>query len=101
MNGTNITIINICDKQDSQRSASRFLPRIDDKWEHRKSCWNLSGAFSSFLYSFACLKTAFIMNIKQHNIFQLVVESTSFTDITDVNSLDHNFLYVSSVKISG
>ena len=96
MHSTNITIINICDKQDSWRSASRFLSKIVDKWENRKRCWNHSGRFQDLLNFFALFQTALKRYEKQHNHLQVVVESISFTDFIDFNSKDLKVLYFST-----
>ena len=75
MHGTDITTTDNCDQQDSWRSASRFLSKIVYKWEHKKIFWN----------PFACLSE--------------LLNSFTFTDLVDVNSVNQNVPYVSSVKM--
>ena len=99
MHGTNITIISICNKQDSWRLASRFLSKIDDKWEHKKILLSLFGGFSELLNSFSLFETTLIWYAKQHNLFQVVIESIFFTDLIDLNSVNIEVPFLSSFKM--
>ena len=85
--GTNITIIDIYDKQENQRSVAKFLSKIEYKWEQAKRHWNLlvNSSFDSVHFSVNSEKN--LKNyVKEHNLLQLVEDSMSFTDLINMNS---------------
>ena len=84
MLGTNMKIIDICGKQDSWSSASKFLSKFVDKWEQAKWCWNLSVYSSKFRSCSVDSENPLKKYANEQILVQSVKDYILFTDFIDV-----------------